>query len=141
MTVITCPDCGQVTSLDAVRHSADEFCTHCDFPLFWARPEGFASEAIDDTDVSRRRLPGTGGRLTVGHRPCPSCGEQNHISAVRCIRCKALMDPAPPPPMYVPPPPFYNPPVEPKSRWKWWYWVIIGAVVVAALVVVVIATR
>ena len=36
MAEIVCPECGQVTELPAIRRSADEFCRHCDYPLFWA---------------------------------------------------------------------------------------------------------
>ena len=36
MADIVCPECGLVTSLTAIRRAADEFCAHCDYPLFWA---------------------------------------------------------------------------------------------------------
>ena len=36
MPDLTCPECGQVTTLETVRRAADEFCPHCDYPLFWA---------------------------------------------------------------------------------------------------------
>ena len=36
MAEIVCPECGQVTTLTAIRRAADEFCAHCDYPLFWA---------------------------------------------------------------------------------------------------------
>jgi len=114
--IITCPDCGTVTAFDQIQRDSTEFCQHCDFPLFWARPDGPALVSSNGTDVSRRRLPGTGGRVVVGSRSCPVCGEQNPLNGVHCIRCSSLLDP--------PPAPTRN----------WWPWIALGVGVVILLV-------
>ncbi len=136
-TTITCPDCGQVSEFDGLERAADEFCPHCDYPLFWARPDGPQLVALEGVDTSRRRLPGAEGKLIVGGRLCPECGEQNRPGAVNCVRCDALMDPPPPEPVVVeepPPPP--PPPPAPEPR-NWWPW-ILGGVTAALLLVLLI---
>ena len=119
MTDVICPQCGQITSLPSIRRASSEFCSHCDFPLFWAPTAVPETElATIGSDTTLRRLPGAGGRLLIGTKVCPACGELNSISAVVCARCGADMDPKPvviveaaPPP---PPPPL--PPPEPPKR-------------------------
>jgi hypothetical protein len=32
---VTCQDCGLTTALPVIRMTADEFCSVCDYPLFW----------------------------------------------------------------------------------------------------------
>lgn len=132
MTTITCPDCGFQADFERMRRGADEFCPNCDFPLFWAKsdvPMGVLEEAADAT---RRRLPGAGGRLTIGSRTCPECTELNRLSATHCIRCGADLDPPPPPEpepipepivVVVPPPP---PPPAPAPTWPLWVAVAVG---------------
>lgn len=137
-TTITCPDCGQVSEFDGLERAADEFCSHCDYPLFWARPDGPALVAAESADTSRRRLPGAEGKLIVGGRLCPECGEQNRPGAIHCIRCDALMDPPPPEPIVIveaaPPPP--PPPPAPEPR-NWWPW-IAGGITVALLIILLV---
>jgi hypothetical protein len=135
-TTITCPDCGDIAEFDALRREATEFCPSCDFPLFWARPDGPHLVSLDSVDTSRRRLPGTAGRMTIGNRVCPACGEQNPFGITNCIRCDSLLDPPPPEPVIeLPPPP---PPVviiEPQRNW--WPW-ILGGVTAALLLILLI---
>jgi len=132
MTTITCPDCGYQADFERMRRGADEFCPNCDFPLFWAKsdlPMGTLEESVDAT---RRRLPGAGGRATIGSRTCPECTELNRLSATHCIRCGADLDPPPmpepepePEPIVVelPPPP---PPPAPAPTWPLWVAVAVG---------------
>jgi hypothetical protein len=133
--IITCPDCGTVTAFDQIQRDSTEFCQHCDYPLFWARPDGPTLVSTNGTDVSRRRLPGTGGRLVIGSRPCPVCGEQNPLNGVHCIRCSSLLDPPPvvatPAPQPPGPPALPPPPVPAKN---WWPWIALGVGVVILLV-------
>ena len=34
---ITCPECGEGSMIDPTQRRAEDFCPHCDFPLFWAK--------------------------------------------------------------------------------------------------------
>lgn len=135
MITITCPDCGNAAMFETMRRGADEFCPNCDFPLFWAKndlPTGSLGGLVDAT---RRRLPGAGGRATIGTRVCPECAELNRLSATHCIRCGADLDPPPPLPppepepepvvVVVPPPPM--PP--PAPTWPLWVAVATGVAV------------
>ncbi len=131
---ITCPECGTITTFDQIQRDSTEFCQRCDYPLFWARPDGPALVSTSDIDVSRRRLPGTGGRLVVGSRPCPECGEQNPLNGVYCIRCSALLDPLPVPEPPPPPAPLPPPPPPPEPVRNWWPWIVLGVGVVILLV-------
>jgi hypothetical protein len=144
MPDITCPECGQVTRLVTVRRAADEFCSHCDFPLFWARVDLPVEEGAVTASATLRRLPGAGGRMTIGTKVCPACGELNPMANTHCIRCAADLDPRPPEPAPPPPPP-PPPPPEPEpvveQRTPWWIWALVVAlfVVVAVVVVVVVS--
>ena len=131
---ITCPECGTITTFDQIQRDSTEFCQRCDYPLFWARPDGPALVSTSNIDVSRRRLPGTGGRLVVGSRPCPECGEQNPLNGVYCIRCSALLDPLPVPEPPPPPAPLPPPPPPPEPARNWWPWIVLGVGVVILLV-------
>ena len=132
MITITCPDCGNAALFESMRRGADEFCPNCDFPLFWAKTDMPTGSVGDLVDATRRRLPGTGGRTTIGTRVCPECAELNRLSATHCIRCGADLGPPPPPepepePVVVvmaPPPP---PP--PAPTWPLWVAVAAGVVV------------
>lgn len=136
-TTITCPECGQVTEFDGMRREATEFCSNCDYPLFWARPDGPQLVTVESSDTTRRRLPGTAGRMVIGHRLCPECGEQNPMGNTNCIRCNALLDPPPPEPVVVivPPPP--PPVVIIEEKRNWWPW-ILGGITAALLLVLLI---
>jgi hypothetical protein len=133
MADIVCPECGQVTSLVAIRRAAEEFCKHCDYPLFWAPTAVPLVAGSASSDATLRRLPGAGGRMLIGTLVCPTCGELNPMSEVDCIRCGDPLfpveeepEPEPPPP---PPPP---PPPEPEPRSLWWLWVLIASIVAVA---------
>jgi len=129
MTEIACPECGQVTNLPAIRRAADEFCRHCDYPLFWAPTAVPLAVSTDTHDAMLRRLPGVAGRMSIGTEVCPECGELNPMGTVYCIRCTAPLHPvAEPEPLPEPPPP-PPPPPEPEKRSWWWLWLILAAVV------------
>jgi hypothetical protein len=134
MADITCPDCGLVTTVPAIRRSADEFCTHCDYPLFWAPTAAPLATATGSSDATLRRLPGVGGRRLIGTDVCPHCGELNPMGTVDCIRCGLPLQPVaePEPEPEPPPPPAPPPPPEPEPRSWWWLW-LIAAVVVAGV--------
>lgn len=133
MADIVCPECGQITTLTTIRKAADEFCPHCDYPLFWAPAAAPLAMSTTPSDATLRRLPGAAGRLSIGTLVCPACGELNPMAETHCIRCGASLhpepepepepEPAPPPP---PPPP---PPPEPEPRSLWWLWIVLTAVV------------
>jgi hypothetical protein len=145
MPDIVCPECGQVTRLEVVERSADEFCSHCDYPLFWARSVMAAATTSDSAEASRRRMPGAGGRLIVGTRVCPACGELNPLSRTHCLRCSADLDPPPPPAPPPPPPPpvLLPPPPEPvvEKGIPWWVWVLVAVafVIVTVLVILIVS--
>ncbi|MGE3621621.1 MAG: hypothetical protein AB7L84_14280, partial [Acidimicrobiia bacterium] len=134
---VTCPGCGTVSRFDRMGRTAEAFCRHCDYPLFWARS---AAAAFDSEPAGQglRRLPGTAGRQAELAVECRVCREPNRASAVVCIRCGAEMNPAPAPapePVVVaPPPPAPVPVPEPEPEpTRWWPWVV--ALAVLALVV------
>lgn len=139
MPEISCPECGQVTMLVAVQRAAGEFCPHCDYPLFWA-PSGVAVTAVGApaSNSTLRRLPGAGGRMRIGTRVCPECGELNPMGGTHCIRCTADLDPKPPepppPPKPIPvaPPP---PPPPPPPR-PWWPWALLALAFIVVTVLV-----
>jgi uncharacterized paraquat-inducible protein A len=143
MPDIVCPECGQVAQLVAIRHAADEFCTKCDYPLFWAPSAVPTSSPGSSNMATMRRLPGAGGRQRVGSKVCPECGELNPLAESYCIRCTADLDPKPPPPpepepepiVFVPPPPEPEPAPEPP----WWPWPAIGLVWAVTLIWLIVA--
>ena len=147
MPEITCPECGQRAELAMVRRNADEFCTHCEFPLFWAETSLPAMTPGTNSDSTLRRRPGVDGRRRVGSKICPECGELNPVGNTHCIRCTAELDPKPPPP---PPPPVPRPepvpepePVvafvapDPGTRWDYW---VLGGLLIAGMIAAVIAS-
>jgi len=127
MADITCPQCGNNTELLTVRRASEEFCTHCDFPLFWAQSAVPIATPGANSDSTLRRLPGAGGRQRIGSKICPDCGELNPMSETHCARCSTELEPRPaaPAPLVVPPPP-PAPVVEPEPIatpwWWWWRW-------------------
>lgn len=142
--VVTCPECGQLATVNMARRSADDFCRNCDFPLFWAKGTVITPEG-QETGASLRRLPGTVGRAATAALICPHCAEPNSPTAEICVRCALSLHPVdipepPPPPapliMFEPEPP---PEPEPAPRFDWWWVVaVIMAVVAIALIVVLI---
>lgn len=133
MAEIVCPECGLVTTLPAIRRAADEFCGHCDYPLFWAPTAVPLATPTGASDATLRRLPGVGGRMLIGTEVCPECGELNPMSETNCIRCGALLHPVPEEPVpEPPPPPPPRPAPMPEPRQRWWLWILL-VVVVGAL--------
>jgi hypothetical protein len=130
MTEIVCPECGLVTPLAAIRRAADEFCPHCDYPLFWAPTAVSLVTGSIANDATLRRLPGAGGRMLIGTIVCPSCGELNPMNVDDCIRCGSPFHPVEEEPEPEPPPPPPPPPLpEPEPRSWWWLWALLTAVV------------
>ena len=90
-------------------------------------------------------MPGAGGRLLVGTRVCPACGELNPLSRTHCLRCAADLDPpAPPPPPPPPPPPVLLPPPPAPVVEKgipWWVWVLVAVAFVIVTVLVILMVR
>lgn len=143
MAEIVCPECGTRTELPAIRRAAEEFCGHCDYPLFWAPSTVPATRPGVTSDATLRRLPGAGGRQRVGSKVCPVCGELNPLTETHCLRCRSELDPRPPeppPPVVVvapQPEPVFVPPPEPERGIPWWWWAL-GAAAVAVIVTVIV---
>jgi hypothetical protein len=141
MPNITCPECGQLTELVAVRRDAGEFCSHCDFPLFWAASAIPAMAPGANSATTLRRLPGAGGRRRIGSKICPDCGELNEMGLIHCTRCAAELDPKPPPPKPTPtptpPPPVVVVTPAPGTRWDYY---VLGAGMAAAIIYAVAIT-
>lgn len=137
MAEITCPECGQVTDLAAIRRAADEFCTHCDYPLFWAPSSVPLVTGGPSSDTTLRRLPGAGGRMLVGTQVCHACGELNPLSVTHCIRCSADLDPPEPEPEPEPLPELPPPPVVEEPN-RWWLWLLLALAFMIVTVVVIV---
>lgn len=139
---VTCPECGHETSLVAIRRGAEEFCGHCDFPLFWAETAIPALTPGGNNSDTLRRLPGAGGRRRIGSKICPECGELNPVGNVHCLRCGEELDPRPAEPAAEPvvmaplPPPAPVWVEEPSGiPWfVWAFWATMSATLVLALV-------
>lgn len=135
---ISCPECGESALVDPAQRRAEDFCTTCDFPLFWAR-SAVVPLSTDETGASLRRLPGTVGRAATASVACPHCGEPNSPTAIICIRCSQAMvipepEPEPEPePVYLPPPP------EPEPEKGFPLWWVVGACVLLVLITVLVA--
>ncbi len=136
MPDIVCPECGRTSHLVAIRRSAEEFCAHCDFPLFWAPSNIPAMVPGTSSEASRRRLPGAGGRLKVGSRDCWSCGELNSIADTHCHRCGVDLDPVEEEVEEVVIPDLPPPPVPEIDQPPWWRWLILGAGMAAVIGIV-----
>ena len=146
MSEVICPECGRATELVAVRRAAEEFCGHCDFPLFWAPSNVPVTTPGANADATLRRLPGAGGRNRVGSLICPECGELAPMSATHCQRCSADLNPPPPPepvvvveapaPVAVLEP---EPVIEPEPEtMPWWWWAMLTVALVAVAVIIVL---
>lgn len=105
MIRLDCPRCGRPNQVEHLERGAEEFCTNCDYPLYWAvLDDGVADKAYHGAgilDPSLRRLPGTAGRLDVVGEPCRRCAERNNPDAQFCSRCGLELHPAPAPPPVV----------------------------------------
>ena len=134
---ITCPECGEIASVEPGRRRSEDFCRRCDFPLFWAR-SAVVVPFGEETGASLRRLPGTVGRAATAALACPHCGEPNGPAALICVRCGGDMHPvAPPPPVVLaPPPPAPEPEPEPITPFPWW-WVLVICLCLLVITVVV----
>ena len=134
---VTCPECGAPAVVTVNRRQAEDFCRHCDYPLFWT-PSLVVLDAGGLGQDSLRRLPGTTGRAMTASVPCPHCAEPNPLSAVNCVRCGLSMHvqapPPPPEPVYAPPPP-PPAPAPPEKHVPWWVWLLVGLLVAAAITV------
>lgn len=145
MPRVQCPSCSQEAEFESMQRSAEEFCTNCDFPLFWARNDLPRVEAVDAADSTRRRLPGAAGRVTSGHKPCPECREPNLLDVRYCIRCGADFSPPPPRPapvvepvvVYVEPPP---PPLPLEPDTPWWNLAVVAFVLVGMVIALLLAS-
>lgn len=120
MIEIECPGCGREVWLEELDQSSDEFCEHCDAPLFFARPSRVAGEAGQTGEVGLGRRPGFDGRRVALAQRCHSCGEPNKADATYCRRCGNEMHTAPPPlsrpePLAEEPPRPLSPPPPPPS--------------------------
>jgi hypothetical protein len=137
--VVTCPECGQLATVDMARRQADDFCRRCDFPLFWARGTVIAPDGTE-SGASLRRLPGTVGRAATAALICPHCSEPNAPSAEICIRCALSLHPVdipePAPVVIAPPEPEPEPEPLPEKSFDWWWIVAIAAAVIAAALIV-----
>jgi uncharacterized paraquat-inducible protein A len=142
---IVCPECGTRTELPAIRRSSDEFCSHCDYPLFWVSSAIPTMKPGVNSDATLRRLPGAGGRQRVGSKVCPDCGELNPVTETNCLRCRAELDPRPPEPVIVAPPPVVvertppPPPPPPDVPIPWWRYAAGAALAVIAASVILLA--
>jgi hypothetical protein len=137
---VSCPECGRVATVTLTRRESVDFCTNCDYPLFWT-PSKILVDRSGLSDDSLRRLPGTVGRVAIASFPCPHCAELNQVSAVDCIRCGRPLRPVhfvAPAPVYVPPPPRPEPEPEPRGV-PWWVWAVIAVAVAIAVVLIVLA--
>ncbi len=145
MAEITCPECGHQTDLVSIRRSSEEFCTQCDYPLFWVSSNVPTTTKGANSDSTLRRLPGAGGRNRVGTKVCPECGELNPLGETHCIRCTAELDPKPAaPPVVVATPPPLPPPPEPEPEPElittpWWWWPA-AALIASAIAIPILAS-
>ena len=125
---VTCPECGAPAVVTLNRRQAEDFCRHCDYPLFWT-PSLVVLDHGGLGEDSLRRLPGTTGRAMTASVACPHCAEPHPITAVNCVRCGLSMTvqapPPPPAPVYVAPPPspyYWWPPISIGLGFSWGHW-------------------
>ena len=147
--VVTCPECGQLATVNMARRSAEDFCRNCDFPLFWAKGTVIVPED-QETGASLRRLPGTVGRAATAALICPHCAEPNAPTAQICVRCALSLhpvdipepEPAPPPLiMFEPAPePAAEPAPAPGFDW-WWIVAVVMAVIAITLIILLIVLQ
>jgi len=138
--LVTCPECGQLATVDMARREAEDFCRNCDFPLFWAKGTVITPSG-EETGASLRRLPGTVGRAATAALMCPHCSEPNSPAADICVRCSRSLHPVDipePEPVVVAPPPEPEPEPEPERGFDWWWVVAIVTVLLAVALIVAI---
>jgi len=145
--VVTCPECGQLATVNMARRSADDFCRNCDFPLFWAKGTVITPEG-QETGASLRRLPGTVGRAAAASLICPHCEEPNAPTAEICVRCALSLHPIDipePEPTLEPlivfaPPPEPAPAPAPGFDW-WWVVAVVMAVIAITLIILLVVLQ
>lgn len=138
-TEVTCPSCGTVSHYEELTRDGAMFCRTCDYPLFWARAPRQEGGVADVADGGLRRLPGTGGRVTLATIACPVCTEPNSASANICIRCGADLHAKPAPPVVLlPPAPLTEPVPVPAGRSLLWWWVALAVLLVLGVVALVV---
>jgi hypothetical protein len=140
---VTCPECGTVATISVNRREAQDFCRRCDFPLFWTPAAIVMDAASGPASEALRRLPGTGGKVTVGKLECPHCHESNPVTNSHCLRCSGDLHPVAPPPPPAPvvlaPPP--EPEPEPVKKTPWWLYAGIGLTLLVLVALVVYLTQ
>lgn len=139
---VTCPECGMVSEATLSRRDSSDFCSRCDFPLFWT-PSRIIVDGRGASEAALRRLPGTAGRVTVASLACPHCAESNSLAATTCVRCGGLLHPPPPvaPSVPLPPPPPPPEPIAVREPLSWWIVVVawLTVLVFVALVAYLLA--
>ncbi|MEO9325428.1 hypothetical protein ABFT23_18190 [Nocardioides sp. C4-1] len=139
---VVCPECGTVARVTVNRRESLDFCSTCDFPLFWTPSQVVLGDVDLQAQAALRRLPGTAGRSTVGSLACPHCAEANPVSGVLCLRCGGDLHPvlaAPPPaPAPEPAPALPEPEPEPEGFPAWWLYVGVATIALVVLVAVVL---
>lgn len=136
--LVTCPECGEMATVDAARRNSQDFCRKCDFPLFWARSTVILPSG-EETGASLRRLPGTVGRAATAALMCPHCGEPNSPAAQTCVRCLLSLHPVEivVAPVYFPPPePELLPVAIGRDYPLWWILLVSGCLLAIVLIVV-----
>ncbi len=137
--LVTCPECGEMATVDAAKRNSQDFCRNCDFPLFWARSTVILPSG-QETGASLRRLPGTVGRAATAALLCPHCGEPNSPTAQTCVRCLLSLhpvEPPPPVPVYLPPPPPPPVPVPMGREYPLWWILLVSGCSLAIILLVV----
>lgn len=100
MIEVECPGCGRPAWLEGIDQSSDEFCEHCDAPLFFAEPaRREPAAAVEEPEAPVGRRPGFDGRRVVLGERCHVCREPNKADATYCRRCGAELHPWRPPPL------------------------------------------
>lgn len=114
-----CPQCGLSYVIPEFHRRAEEFCTGCDYPLFFA-PGVVVDEGPESSEeAAMRRQPGAEGKDAAGARRCPHCGERNQAKAVECVRCGGdlrLVKPTSQERLVLPAMPEAPPPLDDPSR-------------------------
>lgn len=112
MELSACPWCGVdlAPAPDRSAIKAANFCSSCDNPLFWPRPQsGSVTSTISGATPfdlaltpeerwARERQPGEGGQESNTALPCWHCTELNPANATRCRVCDSPIPQPPPPP-------------------------------------------
>ena len=154
MPRLACPGCGAIVDLASVTRSSEEFCSSCDYPLFWAG-SGPRPDEEGGLGLKVRRYPGTSGRQAIAFETCPACQEPNKPTNTYCQRCGAELHPVAPlvtptllpasggeaTPLAAPTPPPAAP--APHPWWKGWMvvailFLLLAALTIAAVVALVI---